>query len=183
MFRRSEKTECGKVRGVLSSYIDGHLATSECEAVESHLDGCEACGRELESLRQTVDMLHRVPMVPPPRSFALKRVEPARLPRAFVALRTATVCCSLLLAVLFLGDVLNVVDGGLYDGGYALVQGVFYGTAGMYPESSDLIVEAQVGFSTLRQIEYGLLGLVVVLGVSTAFLGWRGRGRGLASRG
>ncbi len=175
MFRRGRKPECGRVQGVLSSYIDGHLTTEECEAVESHLEGCEACGRELESLRQTVDLLHRVPMVSPHRSFALERVEPVRLPRAFVALRTATVCCTLLLAVLFLGDVLDLVDGGFYYGGYTLMQGVFYDMSGIAPENGDILVGGQDGASLLRQIEYGLLGLVVVLGASTAFLGWRRR--------
>lgn len=55
----------------LSAYVDGRLDDAERAAVEAHLAECESCRSELESLRQTVALLRRVPEVAAPRSFAI----------------------------------------------------------------------------------------------------------------
>jgi hypothetical protein len=63
---------------MLSEYIDNLLGAEDRGVVESHLEVCEACSNELESLRMTVQLLHRMPSVPVPRSFAIREVETDR---------------------------------------------------------------------------------------------------------
>lgn len=78
MFPGMRKTRCRKVRGMLSEYIDNLLSAEDKGVVESHLEVCEACSNELESLQMTVQLLHRMPSVPVPRSFAVREVETDR---------------------------------------------------------------------------------------------------------
>ena len=61
---------CHDARASLSAFLDEALAPDERREVEAHLEGCAECRRELERLRQTVALLHRV--------------EPARAPVGFV---------------------------------------------------------------------------------------------------
>lgn len=42
---------CAEVRGVLDAFLDGELDGAEEAALCRHLDGCAACGRELDELR------------------------------------------------------------------------------------------------------------------------------------
>jgi anti-sigma factor RsiW len=159
MFKR--KSECQKLKGVLSPYIDGQLSPSERERTERHLKGCEACRRELESLRATVNLLHRVPMVSPSRSFALE-LAPKRRPAAFGALRAATAVAMLLLAFLFLGDALHIFGPGLV------------GEERLFDAAE--VAYAGAGFAwPVWQIELALLTVVLVLATVTAILWWRGR--------
>ena len=59
------------IRALLSSYIDGEVSAAESRRVEEHLSGCDECGVELESLRATMALLRRMPMLETPRSYAL----------------------------------------------------------------------------------------------------------------
>ena len=59
------------IRELLSSYIDGEVSASEARRVEEHLDGCDECVAELESLRATAMLLSRLPVLETPRSYAL----------------------------------------------------------------------------------------------------------------
>lgn len=61
---------CDETRELLSPYLDEALAPDERSLVDAHLEGCADCRRELEALRGTVALLHRV--------------EPARAPVGFV---------------------------------------------------------------------------------------------------
>ncbi|MFQ5987830.1 MAG: anti-sigma factor family protein [Dehalococcoidia bacterium] len=172
MFKR--KSECQKIQGMLSPYIDGRLTSSERERMESHIEGCEACRWELESLEATVNLLHRVAMVWPPRSFALAEVAPKRRPAAFGTLRAATAVAVLLLAFLFLGDALHLFGAGLIGERFAQQATPMAGEAldmvGAPPEGE--------GYAwPLRQLELALLGVVVVLGGATAIL-WQRRRKG-----
>jgi len=94
----------------LSAYIDGQLTAAERARVERHLAACADCRRDVETLRQTVALLRRVPLKPVPRSFALPasaRAAQARHRRwnaAFGAMRTATVTIATLLVMVFAGD-------------------------------------------------------------------------------
>lgn len=54
---------------LLSAYLDDEVTPDERALITKHLPGCEACQRELESLRWTVALLHRLPEVAPPRTF------------------------------------------------------------------------------------------------------------------
>lgn len=95
-----------------SAYVDGSLADGERLRVERHLERCEACRRDVATLRQTVSLLRGVPRLSVPRSFALPRsvqTEQARYRRwdtAFGALRSATLVASVLLVLLVSGDAL-----------------------------------------------------------------------------
>jgi hypothetical protein len=94
----------------LSAYIDDELAAAERARVERHLAVCADCRRDAETLRQTVTLLHSVPLQPVPRSFALPasaRATQARYRRwstAFGALRAATVTVATMLVLVFAGD-------------------------------------------------------------------------------
>jgi len=61
---------CEDARESLSAYLDEALAPEERSLVDTHLEGCAACRRELVALRETVALL--------------QRVEPARAPVGFV---------------------------------------------------------------------------------------------------
>jgi len=53
----------------LSEYLDGRLSEAEAGRVEAHLASCAACRDEVESLRQTVQLLRRLPQLEPQRPF------------------------------------------------------------------------------------------------------------------
>ena len=78
----------GRFLEVLSGYIDGELPEAERIALEAHLQGCDSCTEELESLRATVQMLRRMPEVEAPRSF---RIAPAADNRSHPSPREARV--------------------------------------------------------------------------------------------
>lgn len=70
------RAECRPVAELLSAYLDGEVDAGERTRVEAHLEVCEACRAELESLRATAGMLHRLPLEPAPRSFLIPAPEP-----------------------------------------------------------------------------------------------------------
>ncbi|MEA3408554.1 MAG: zf-HC2 domain-containing protein [Chloroflexota bacterium] len=94
----------------LSAYLDGQLTDREQERVERHLAECTDCREDLATLRSTVDLLHAMPPVPLPRSFALpasaekERGRYRFWRRMHTMLRTATAVASLLLVLLLSGD-------------------------------------------------------------------------------
>ena len=63
---------------MFSEYRDNRLGEEDRDIVERHVEACAACSEELESLRLTVDLLHRVPEARVPRSFALREDETAK---------------------------------------------------------------------------------------------------------
>ncbi len=60
-----------KVADLLSAYIDGEIDAQERVLVERHLAECEQCAHQLQTLRQTVALLHQLPPVAAPRPFTL----------------------------------------------------------------------------------------------------------------
>ena len=183
MFKR--KRECKKLKGMLSPYIDGQLSPSEVKRVERHIEECNACRRELESLRAVVSLLHRVPMVALPRSFTIAARAPRRRPVALRALRVATAVAVLLLAFVFTGDALNFIGAGpAEDKAVRQENAATYTPAGREaleaPDASDVQPEAlNASESTwpVRSVELALIGVVVVLGGTTVIL-WQKRRRG-----
>ena len=111
MFRSRREPQCPKVQGMLSEYLDNRLVSEDKSLVEHHLESCEACSKELESLRMTVQLLHRVPEVSVPRSFTIAVPEPRQEgvlgPRSLRWLRPATAVAAIVLVVLLAGDFLN----------------------------------------------------------------------------
>ena len=111
MFRGKGGPLCRKVRGMLSEYIDNSLNSEDKSFIERHLETCEACSKELESLRMTVQLLHRVPEVSVPRSFTVTVPEPRREsafgPSSLRWLRPATAIVAIALVLLLMGDFLH----------------------------------------------------------------------------
>lgn len=108
MLGRWRKGECGRIQGMLSSYLDKRLPHEEQKMVEHHVMGCEACQKELNSLQEVVSLLHQVPMVTPRRSFTIAEARPIPRPVTFGRLRLATTVLALLLAVLVGGDLFHI---------------------------------------------------------------------------
>lgn len=89
--RRKRELSHEGARERLSPYVDHRLSADETAELERHLRDCEACRAELRALQMTRQMLRALPLVRIPRSFTLQSVpKPARLPRSFFLLRTAT---------------------------------------------------------------------------------------------
>ena len=101
----------GKLRELLSSYIDGEVSDSERRRVERHLSGCEECRRELESLRLTVAALRQMPEIQATRSFAISAPpEPVRGGLGWVlGVRLAASAAAVVLVGLILADVTGLV--------------------------------------------------------------------------
>lgn len=110
LFRRFVKDKCDKTEGMLSAYIDQRLSLKEQREVEHHLEACQRCQEELDSLRATVELLHRVPQVLPSRSFAIAEVKPAPRRTAVWALRAATSIAAVCLLLLFVSDLVNLFE-------------------------------------------------------------------------
>ena len=179
MFKR--KRECKTIKGMLSPYIDGQLSPSEMERIERHIEECDACRRELESLRAVVSLLHRVPMVALPRSFTIAVKAPRRHPVELRALRVATAVAVLLLAFVFAGDALNFIGAGpAEDKALRQENAVTYTPAGgevlEAPDASEAF-NASESTWPVRYVELALVGVVIVLGSTTVIL-WQKRRRG-----
>jgi anti-sigma factor RsiW len=174
-----KESECRQLRGMLSPYIDGELSSLEKTRVERHVEACDACRHELESLRATVGLLRRAPMVAPPRSFTIPARAPRRYPVAWGALRAATAVAVLVLAFVFIGDALNFIGAGPVEDKPARQEftatetpvpaqgGGLLGEGDLTASEADA-VEVVEGVSSLRSVELALAGVVVVLGGATA---------------
>ncbi len=121
MFPSRKDPLCRKVQGMLSEYIDNRLNDTDKHTVEGHLEACHSCSLELESLRTTVQLLHRVPEVSIPKPFTIARPERAHAltPVYLRWLRPATAIVAIALVFLLAGDFLHLfeTDAGVYYGG------------------------------------------------------------------
>ena len=100
-----------RLRDLLSAYIDGQVNEGEATRVEEHVSGCDECRRELDTLRMTVCLLHRLPEVATSRSFALTEA-PEPIARGWSIAWPAPAAASvagLLVAALLLGDAFGIV--------------------------------------------------------------------------
>lgn len=72
---------CRKVRRQFETYLDGEqraVPVAGRESVKAHLEGCEACRRELSQLRRLRERLAEVPAPPVPEGFAGRVVARAK---------------------------------------------------------------------------------------------------------
>lgn len=60
---------------LLSAYLDQQTSPAERATIDAHLEQCTECRAELDSLRQTVAMLHSLPRVAVPRAFTLSEAQ------------------------------------------------------------------------------------------------------------
>jgi hypothetical protein len=66
------KSECPRVKQLLSEYLDGVLEAPEMAAITGHLQGCLHCSREHEALKAMVAGLKDMPLVKAPDNFLAK---------------------------------------------------------------------------------------------------------------
>ena len=133
----------GRFLEMLSDHVDGELPEAERIALEEHLQGCDSCTEELESLRATVQMLRRMPEVEAPRSF---RIAPATVaaptppperPVLLWAMRVSTALAVVAFTVMVAGNVTGLWGGGGGDGEQAADS-----PAASEPEPRDLMEES-----------------------------------------
>ena len=107
---------------MLSDYLDGELPEAERIALEAHLQSCDSCTEELESLRATVQMLRRMPEVEAPRSFRIAPSAvttptlPPERPVFLWAMRVSTALAVVAFTVMVAGNVTGLFEGGGGDG-------------------------------------------------------------------
>ncbi len=108
---RDGDSKHNQIIDLLSAYIDNQLSSAERAEVDSHLEGCAVCRRELETLHWTVSLLRAVPQRRVPRSFTIP--VPARAPErphllslrwSYGFLRAATAFAALLLVLVVASD-------------------------------------------------------------------------------
>lgn len=86
-----------KVKALLPLYGDKGLSPEERKLIEKHLQVCQECQAEWETLRWAISLTKEIPRVPAPRSFKVRTsdLEKAQVPvglyvaRAFTALAAA----------------------------------------------------------------------------------------------
>ena len=133
----------GRFLEMLSDHVDGELPEAERIALEAHLQGCDSCTEEMESLRATVLMLRRMPEVEAPRSFRLAPAAvtapapPPERPVLLWAMRVSTALAVVAFTVMVAGNVTGLFEGGGGDGGQAADS-----PAASEPEPRDLMEES-----------------------------------------
>ena len=106
------KAEHRRIIEMLSVYIDGELPFRDRARVEEHLAECTDCAWELETLRQTVDLVGQLAKVPVPRAFTIHETPSPRwiglfqARWAYIYLKGATALAAALLVLVLAGDVL-----------------------------------------------------------------------------
>lgn len=125
--RRSSRPDQHLDTEALSVLLDDALSGPDWELAAAHLEGCDACRRDLAELRATVSLLSGLPQYRPRRSFELgpehaSEVQPSRFARFLPwvpALRAASLAVALLLVVVTAidlrssDDATTVVNQGL----------------------------------------------------------------------
>ncbi len=112
----------GRFLDILSDHVDGELPEAERIVLEAHLQGCDSCTEELESLRATVQMLRRMPEVEAPRSFRIAPAAvtapppPPKRPVFLWTMRVSTAMAVVAFTVMVAGNVTGLFEGGGGDG-------------------------------------------------------------------
>ncbi len=98
----------------LSAFLDGELKARDRERIRQHLEVCEACRWELQTLQETVNLVRSLPQVKAPRSFRIPHSAPApsvpfwMRPAAYSALRVATGAVAAALVIALAGHAVGV---------------------------------------------------------------------------
>ena len=69
---------CHEILEGISSYLDGDLDQTACEAIESHCADCAACAALVNELRETVALWRQTAAVPLPESVRRQALESVR---------------------------------------------------------------------------------------------------------
>ncbi len=162
--KHPRKTECDKVREWLSPYLDDELDAGERQRVESHLESCQSCREEYDSLQKTISLVRRMPVIEPRRSFAISEAVKKTWDSMLKALCAATALVAVLLVLVFIGDIRQYFDAPILP-------------APPWPQPPEV---AQY-YWPVREMEFALLGVFVALVVVTIIY-WRRRVRKLRRR-
>jgi len=74
--------DCGRVQSLLSLYVDSMTSRVERDAIDAHLEGCEACREQSECLRSIHRVVSSRPIAEPPSDLKM------RIAQAIAAERT-----------------------------------------------------------------------------------------------
>jgi anti-sigma factor RsiW len=69
---------CNEVLAHISSYLDGELDTTACDAIERHCLACPSCAALVNGLRQTVGLCRQAATVPLPDTVRQRARESVR---------------------------------------------------------------------------------------------------------
>jgi len=163
-FKSLRKKECDRVRELLSPYIDDELHSEERLKVQAHLESCQSCREELESIRETVSLIRGMPVIEPRRSFTISETTKKIWDSTLRALSTATALVAVFLLVIFIGDIRHYFDAAPLP-------------SPPWPQPT----EVREYYWPVRETEFGLIGLIVVL-ATTALVYWRKRVQKLQRR-
>lgn len=157
-FKDLRKTQCDLARELLSPYIDGELGSEERQRVDSHLESCQSCREELDSIRKTISLVQSIPVIEPRRSFAITETKKKTWDKGLKAFSAATVLVAVFLLVVFIGDVGHYFDA-------------------LPLPSTPWPQPPEIGkyYWPVRETEFGLLGLLIVLAIVTLVY-WRKKG-------
>ncbi|MCX6012147.1 MAG: zf-HC2 domain-containing protein [Chloroflexi bacterium] len=72
------KRNCHRIQKLFSAYISGQLPDNSSSMVVEHIKDCAFCRQELESLKNTANLLQQIQDVPSPTSFAIKGKIPVK---------------------------------------------------------------------------------------------------------
>ena len=100
-------TGCESIREMLSAYIDDELDTGERQVVDLHLESCSLCREEYESMRKTVDLLRKLPLVESERSFTVNAAKVKTWNVTLKVLSGVTALAATCLLVIIVGDMLH----------------------------------------------------------------------------
>ncbi len=107
---RWTRTEHQACQDDLSAFVDGRLSVRARARVQRHLEECQACRADLDSLRHTVAVLRSAPVLKPPRSFflpaseALRQRQVQRRRLSYGYLQAATAVATVMLVLVVSGD-------------------------------------------------------------------------------
>ncbi len=98
----------------LSAYIDRQLSARDRERLVQHLEQCQTCQWDLQTLERTVELLRQLPQARAPRSFRIPYSTPAPSlpfwlrPWVYNGMRVATAAVSVLLVIALAGQALSL---------------------------------------------------------------------------
>ncbi len=187
------KESCSSIEWLLSEYLDGRLSAGAETRVEVHLDRCECCRAGLASLRATVGLLKQLPECAPRRSFSLAAPRSQARWHLYPVMRAVTTTVLAFFLIVFSLDVGGVVRGPVSEftqestesepgpvnsedgpivrstpGSDDLTDEEPDSSAGPDEDGSDeaqiMANDTQAASGWFPTLEYGLLGLLVVIG-------------------
>jgi anti-sigma factor RsiW len=109
---RLRRSDHDAVSENLSLYIDKQLSAAQVQRVEAHLESCQRCRDDLDTLRWTKRLLQETPALRPPRSFVIREADvadrrPARGRRPIYVMQWAAAAAALLFVAVLAGDLLT----------------------------------------------------------------------------